>query len=145
MKTRQERTHILSSVTEWKFTWRADAWSPKCWAFLLHSSFSLLCLSSSAEYMAFSSVRTRKLQIYTQIQFYHQQKGVHIAEVDINMKDPTCLVGTALAPSAGWKVKLHTGWPAPGRSWVGQGHCPSASPLHLTAPAENPPAYWPVG
>lgn len=70
---------ILWSVIDCWFTWRAEAWSSSLWAFLFHSSFSFLCLSSSAEYMAFSSDRRRDNTIITSgyIGFHCQTVGTN--------------------------------------------------------------------
>lgn len=61
------------------------------------------------------------------------------------LKQLTHLVETALAPSAGWRATLHTGWPAPETFWGGRARHPSASPHRSAAPAETPPENWPVG
>lgn len=55
----------------------ADAWSSSLTAFLLHSSFSFLCLSSSAEYMAFSSDRGRDNKSITigNMELHYQTAG----------------------------------------------------------------------
>lgn len=49
-----------------ELTCRAAAWSSRFSALFLHCSFSLLCFSSSAEYMAFSSVRRDRVVNFVQ-------------------------------------------------------------------------------
>lgn len=51
-------------------TCRAAAMSSAVSALFLHSAFSLLCFSSSAEYMAFSSARRQRHQRSVQVCYF---------------------------------------------------------------------------